>query len=1462
MKLKTLLLAFFLMLLSVAAFAQGTKEPYVVIKDGIATFYFDSDKSTHEGALPIQSTYDDSNWPQDTRNSVTKVVFDASFKECTPTSCAYWFYKFINLTEISGMKENLNTANVERMWGMFYQCSSLTTLDVSGFDTKNVTNMGYMFYNCSSLTALDLSGFDTQNVYHMGYMFHECNKLATIKVTGFDTQNVIDMSDMFYHCSSLTSLDVSSFDTRNVTHMWDMFEGCSSLTSLDLRSFDASKVNKMDRMFFNCSSLTSLVFGSFNPVSVTDMSLIFYNCSSLTSLDLSSFNTNIAVDMRCMFEGCSRLTTLDLSGFKTDKVTNMVQLFNNCKALKTIIVGDGWLIDAVTTSENMFQYCYSLIGGQGTVYNTANTDATYARVDGGSEAPGYLTLKGEPMFEAYAVFNEGTLTFYFNKSKPSGAFELNPNDKPAWLSLASDITKVVFDNSFADYCPYTCYSWFNGCSNLTEIVGIKNLNTEQCTSMKEMFKDCQSLESIDLTGFKINRVFYMSSMFDGCTSLTSLDFSSFDATSFGVRDLSCMFRNCSSLTSLDLSAFHPSIVQNMSGMFDGCSKLATIDISGFYFSSVTDMSAMFRRTNLSKLVLSDNFRTTSKVTDFSSMFEGCANLEELDLRQLKTSSATNLKAMFKDCSQLNSIYVSSSWSSATVTESENMFSGCSKLEGNNGTVYNESHTDGTYAHLDGGESNPGYFSHIPKAYVVIENGIATFYYNNKDIEGALPIQWSYNDSNWPDDIRCSVTKVIFDASFKNYKPYSCSCWFYNFRNLTEISGMKENLNTTNVTDMQQMFFACVSLTVLDLSNFNTANVTNMFEMFYCCSSLNVIFVGDGWSTAHSASRMFDACNKLYGGKGTAYSYHSDNDNDGIYAKIDGGKENPGYFTKSGEPVYDPCYALVNDGVATFYCGPYKPADALPMRTEMDDKNWTADIRSSITKVVFDKSFINFQPTKLAYWFNSMSNLQEISGLENLKTENVESMNQMFQFCKKLKTLDLSGFNTAKVTTMDKMFLGCEKLQCIYVGDNWITSAVTKSSGMFSDCYTLFGGKGTAYNEDKIDVAYAHIDGGTENPGYLTKSGDPAFWPYHAYVVEKDSTLTFYYDTNTPEGAFDLNPNSDNWRSLKKKIIKVVFDDSFKNYRPTSCALWFDGFRKLTTIIGIKENLNTEDVTDMRYMFRECNAVASLDLSGFNTENVTNMAEMFYGCIALPTLDLSSFNTGKVENMSKMFTNTNLEAVFVGDGWSTAAVTASADMFQFCYLILGGKGSSPNILQVYDATYAKIDGGAENPGYFTKSGEPAFQRVIVSIQVSTLPQTEYAFGQNFSAENGKLTLTYNTGETKKVKLSEATITGYDNTKNGEQTLKVEYQGVETTFTVKVGTTTTPVSSITDQSSIKVWCYNSTIYIENAPDTKYTIIDTNGRLITTSTTKSTKEEIKINKTGLLIVIIDNQSFKLMN
>jgi surface protein len=235
----------------------------------------------------------------------------------------------------------------------------------------------------------------------------------------------------------------------------------------------------------------------------------------------------------------------------------------------------------------------------------------------------------------------------------------------------------------------------------------------------------------------------------------------------------------------------------------------------------------------------------------------------------------------------------------------------------------------------------------------------------------------------------------------------------------------------------------------------------------------------------------------------------------------------------------------------------------------------------------------------------------------------------------------------------------------------------------------------------------------------------AFSQKVAYAVLKNSTLTFYYDDKKPEGAYDVEKMvkvqieydedyfGKEWKdyfvkewetsitkqqvgdeqtvvfvkdndtvkisvlaeSVCHQIKTAVFDKSFKKYRPKSCTCWFKDCENLTSIIGIKENLNTSEVTDMWEMFRGCKNLTSLDVSGFNTENVTDMNHMFDGC-------------------------ENLKSIYVGDGWNTSNVTYSEDMFENCPNLVGGQGIKYDE-DHKDVEYAHIDGGESNPGYLTK-----------------------------------------------------------------------------------------------------------------------------------------------------------------
>jgi surface protein len=144
---------------------------------------------------------------------------------------------------------------------MFNNCSSITTLDVSGFDTSLVTNMGYTFASCSSITTLDVSGFDTSLVTSMVGMFYNSSSTTALDVSGFDTSSVTNTSSMFNGCSSITTLDVSGFDTSSVTTMAAMFANCPSATDVvGVEDFDIeglNSTNDVDSFMFNVTLPTS-----------------------------------------------------------------------------------------------------------------------------------------------------------------------------------------------------------------------------------------------------------------------------------------------------------------------------------------------------------------------------------------------------------------------------------------------------------------------------------------------------------------------------------------------------------------------------------------------------------------------------------------------------------------------------------------------------------------------------------------------------------------------------------------------------------------------------------------------------------------------------------------------------------------------------------------------------------------------------------------------------------------------------------------------------------------------------------------------------------------------------------------------------------------------------------------------------------------------------------------------------
>ena len=487
-----------------------------------------------------------------------------------------------------------------------------------------------------------------------------------------------------------------------------------------------------------------------------------------TIYGLNYLNTSAVTHMVSMFRGCSSLTVLDLSSFNTANVIAMGGMFMRCSNLRTIYAGSGWSTAAVEASAGMFSSCTSLVGGQGTTFNSSHVGIDYAHIDGGPSNPGYFT-RGTEAYACYTSSNT-TLTFYYDtqrSSRTGTTYDLNTGDNVAsWKTdeTNASVTKVVFDPSFAGARPTTTYDWFYDMTNLQSITGIEYLNTSEVTNMGHMFNGCIELTSLDLSRFNTSKVTHMNQMFQFCYELTSLDLSSFNTAKVTYAHIDGGPSNpgyftewkeayaCYTPSNTTLTFYYDNQRSSRTGTtynlntdahdtgwdtdgtksnvtkvvfdpsFAGARPTTTYDwfygmtnlqsITGLSYlntSEVTNMALMFAYcSNLTSLDVS-HFNT-SKVINMTQMFSSCTGLTSLDLSNFNTSKVWGMYGMFYNSTNLRTIYVGSGWSTAAIKYSDDMFWNCTSLVGGQGTTYDANHIDKTYAHIDGGPSNPGYFT--------------------------------------------------------------------------------------------------------------------------------------------------------------------------------------------------------------------------------------------------------------------------------------------------------------------------------------------------------------------------------------------------------------------------------------------------------------------------------------------------------------------------------------------------------------------------------------------------------------------------------------------------------------------------------------------------------------------------------------------------------------------------------
>ena len=778
--------------------------------------------------------------------------------------------------------------------------------------------------------------------------------------------------------------------------------------------------------------------------------------------------------------------------------------------------------------------------------------------------------------ESYAVFDEATntLTFKHDTKKTDGAFALNKGDNaPGWYksnddgSNANIINKVVFDASFANARPTSCYKWFYDCTNLTTIEGIEYLNTENVTNMGWMFSNCEALTILDVSNFDTKNVTNMRYMFSICFALTTLDVSNFDTQN----------------------------VTNMSNMFSDCSALTTLDLSNFDTKNVTDMSWMFSfDTALITIYASNKFVTTA-CEKGQNMFKDCTNLVgavPYDENKRGKEMANCTTGYFTDiASKVAESYAVFDEATNTLTfkhDTKKPYGAFALNEVENAPGWYKPNDDGSNANI------------IKK--VVFDASFANarptnchlWFYGCKNLTTIEGIEYLNTENVTSMSLMfsgCSALTTLNLSNFDTQSVTNMTGMFSDCRALTTLD--VSNFNTQNVTDMSFMFFNCSAITTLDIAKFDTKNVTNMSYMFYRCSALTTIYASDKFvTTACKEDRnMFTSCDNLVG----AVPYDEN--------KV--GKEmanyTTGYFTDIASKVAE-SYAVFDEATntLTFKHDTKKPYGAFALNEVENAPGWYKPnddgSNANITKkVVFDASFANARPTSCCEWFNGCTDLTTIEGIEYLNTENVTDMSGMFWGCAALTTLDVSHFDTQNVTNMSYMFSDCSALTTLDVS-NFNTQNVTNMYYMFSNCSAL----------TTLDVSNFNTQNVTDMSGMFSDCRALTTLDVSNFNTQNVTDMSYMFFNCSAITTLDI-ANFD---------TKNVTDMSYMFY---NCSA-------LKTLDV--SNFDTQNVTDMSWMFYNNSALTTIYASDkFVTTACKEDRNMFTSCDNL--VGAVTYNENKV-----------------------------------------------------------------------------------------------------------------------------------------------------------------------------------------------------------------------------------------
>ena len=764
--------------------------------------------------------------------------------------------------------------------------------------------------------------------------------------------------------------------------------------------------------------------------------------------------------------------------------------------------------------------------------------------------------------------------------------------------------ETIYMNSDSSYM-FDNMRWLNR-------IDMSGWNASNVTNMGYMFYYCNKITSLNLSGWNTSNVTDMNHMFGYCSSLTGLDLSSFDTSK--VTNMNFMFGHCSSFTWLDLSSFDTSKVTDMNFMFGYCRGLIWLDLSSFDTSKVTDMSFMFYYSSNLKTIYVSTWFIVDQVTQDYYMFNSDTNIVWWNLTRYNSSKTDKEYARIDKLWQkwyftdANAIIVKfmigweeyktqfvGLWEKATKPENPyRTWASFEKWVDKNGEEFDFSAAVDGYTELYAKFSSgwdaillPWSEFNVKIKQLAWNSGATTYGYINTWIKQI--VQWTWNSIpvwviTWVISSSYSENEVIAwftwwvlyyttQADIIYLNPDS-SRMFYLLRWLTGLDVNK--WNTSNVTNMYEMFEDCSNLENLNLNWWDTSNVTNMSYMFYDCDNLTELDLSN-WDTSNvtSMNYMFGYCKNLE-------------------------------------------YLNLNWWDFRWLSSSLQMGNVLRLTsklTKLDMENtkftWSMHEAFQWLNIVEEINLSGADTsnvTDMSYMFCNCYNLVEIKWLDTWDTSNVTNMYEMFYYCNNLTEIDVSNFDTSKVTNMGYMFNSCRNLTWLDLS-SWDTSNVTSMSSMFYNCTGL------------LELNLSGWDFSKASSASLVNN----IWLQYGAPLKK---------LNMTNAKFSWSMASAFWGM---KDMEELILDWVDTSRVTEMGTMFIYCSSLTNLD--LSSFDTSKVTSMGSMFYNCTGLTQLDLSSFDTSHVTDMGSMFHNCTKLGTIYVSTwFVVDQVTSSSSMFSN--------------------------------------------------------------------------------------------------------------------------------------------------------------------------------------------------------------------------------